>query len=343
MVTPNTALPPTSYVPILKGKKAELTALESCASDRLVPLVEVSAPTSAAAGIRKAWPHDTDVAWIHSLNFDGQDDSDFAEAIEALFSDLRSDVAAVPVVTPTEEPVILEAVVRVQSTDKRGVVIRVEAEDILDSAMGTAADINSTLRALSLTPAEADLVLDCGLLGGGATVLTAVAAQCLSQLPTIAQWRSVVVAFSAFPTLIADVVPKQSVRAIPRVDASAFAALSRSFSGRPLTFGDYTVGTPTYGSARFAPIPNIRYASDGNWIIHRGYQRNDPSSQYRALANDIVNAPYYDGASFSPGDKQISDVAAQVSGPGNATTHLRSAISRHVHVVLARLATHGEP
>ncbi|WP_422936568.1 beta family protein [Sinomonas sp. P47F7] len=54
-------------------------------------------------------------------------------------------------------------------------------------------------------------------------------------------------------------------------------------------------------------------------------------------------APYYSGPRFSPGDRQIIDVASGASGPGNATTHLRAAMSRHLHVVLFRLATHGEP
>lgn len=78
-------------------------------------------------------------------------------------------------------------------------------------------------------------------------------------------------------------------------------------------------------------------------IVHRGKERRDPSSQYRALARDLVAAPYYSGTTFSPGDQQIHDVASGASGPGNAMTHLRAGVSRHIHVVLERLASLGEP
>ena len=77
--------------------------------------------------------------------------------------------------------------------------------------------------------------------------------------------------------------------------------------------------------------------------VHRAKERKSPSPQYIALAQDIVSATYYGGPSFSPGDQQINDVAKRFAGPGNATTHLRAATSRHLHLVLSRLASLGAP
>lgn len=344
MVSPNTPLPAMSYVPVLKGKMAEFGALESCTSDRIVPLLEILSPATAAPKVRKAWPRNNDVIWIHSLDLGESDnESDFASAIEKLFDELRPDVLALPVLTATEEPVLLAAFARIITVDNRGAVIRVEAEDLLDDASDTRTDLQSTLDALGLKMANVDLVIDCGLVDGSSTVLSAVASQCLGTLSNVGQWRSVVVAFSAFPPSVADFVPKNGVGAIPRTDAGAFALLRRSFNVRGIIFADYTVGVPTYSSVNFSPIPNIRYAYQENWIIHRGFQRKDPSTQYRTLAKQITSSSYYSGPAFSPGDQQIQDVATEASGPGNATTHLRVAISRHVHVVLERLATLGEP
>lgn len=342
MVFPSTPLPADSYVPILKAKMAEYGAVESCESDRLVPLLEVSAPGAAETAIPRVWPRIDHVIWLHSLNFDDVEEATFASAIESLFAAVRSTSAAVPVITVTEGPDTLAAITRIMRVDGRGVVLRVEAEDVLDAAANTAADIQATLGELRTNPNETDLLLDCGFVEGSASVRAAIADQCLQKLPHINDWRSVVVAFSAFPAAVSELVPTSSVRAIPRTDAAAFLA-TRVGAGRNLVFGDYTIGVPTYASVPFAPIPNIRYASDDTWIVHRAKERKDPSTQYRALARDLVAAPYYSGPAFSPGDKQIEDVATGVSGPGNAMSHLRAGISRHVHVVLERLATLGEP
>mgnify|MGYP002387077547 FL=1 len=342
MSAPGTPLPSDVYVPILKAKMAEYGAIESCTSDRIVPLLEVIAPPVAEIAIPRAWPRKDHVIWLHSLNFDDVDEATFAASIESLFAALRPTSAAVPVITVTEGPDTLASVARIMKVDGRGVVLRVEAEDVLDAAANTAADIQATLDELRTNPTETDLVLDCGFVEGSASVRAAIADQCLQKLPNVNDWRTVVVAFSAFPAAVADFVPTSSVRALPRTDAAAFV-LTHAGASRRLVFADYTIGVPTYASVPFAPIPNIRYASDDSWIVHRAKERKDPSTQYRALARDLVAAPYYSGPTFSPGDKQIEDVATGASGPGNAMSHLRAGISRHVHVVLVRLATLGEP
>lgn len=343
MVSANTPLPATAYVPILKGKQAEYGALESCASDAIVPLVEVLAPELAHRALLKAWTgHADDVIWVHALNLDDHDPDDFSDHVRQMFVYLRGEVPAVPVVTISEEPAALVVIREIVRDDQRGAVLRIDAEDILDDATDTTADIAATVEQLGLAPSDCDLVIDAGLLDGTPVVRAAVAEQCVSSLPTVSQWRTVVIAFSGFPTPLSDVVPKSSVRAVPRSDAGAFT-LARRRASRPVVFADYTLGTPTYEGVPFTPIPNIRYASGSEWIIHRAEERKGPAEQFRKLARDIVSADYFSGATFSPGDAQIADVASGVAGPGNPTTHLRAGISRHLHVVLERLATLGEP
>jgi hypothetical protein len=322
---------------------AELGALETCVSGRLVPLVEVIAPKDASKAIERAWPHAADVIWLHSLNFEDEEEPTFASNIEKLFKELRGRVPAVPVITVTEGPDTLAAVKRIVTVDSGGVVLRLDVEEILDDAIDTSASIRATLDALGLFPSQVDVVVDAGLLEGAHKVQAAVAEQCVRALPDLADWRTVVIAFSGFPSPLSEVVPVSTVRAVPRTDAAAFATARRRLTDRAIVFGDYTLGTPGYDSVPFTPIPNIRYASGAEWVIHRAAQRKGPADQFRALATALVAAPYFAGAAFSPGDRQIADVASRASGPGNPTTHLRAGISRHVHVVLERLATLGEP
>lgn len=343
MVAPNLTVPPDAYAPILKAKMAELGAVETCTSDRLVPLVEVITPKDESRRIERAWAHPKDVIWLHSLNFEDEDEVTFAADIETLFTELRGKVPAVPVITVSEGPDTLAAVKRIHTADGRGVVLRIDVEEILDDALDTSASIEATLTALDLDPDGVDVVVDAGLLEGAPNVQAAVADQCVRALPDLADWRTVVVAFSGFPSPLSDMVPVSTTRAVPRTDAAAFTATRRRLTDREVVFGDYTLGTPGYDSVPFTPIPNIRYASGNEWVIHRAATRKGPAPQFRALASALVAAPYFSGAAFSPGDQQIADVASGASGPGNPTTHLRAGISRHVHVVLERLATLGEP
>jgi hypothetical protein len=142
---------------------------------------------------------------------------------------------------------------------------------------------------------------------------------------------------------VGNLVARDSVGAVPRIDAASFAQLSRTWDRRSLTFADYGVGVPTYADVPFAPIPNIRYALDDEWRVHRAHERRNPSPQYVALAHDLASADYFAGAAFSPGDTYIADVASGSDGPGNAGSYLKAAMSRHFHVVLHSLATRGVP
>ncbi|WP_367156724.1 beta family protein [Clavibacter michiganensis] len=321
---------------------AELGALETCTSSELVPLLEVLNPRAAVDSISRAWSRDADITWIHSLNFDDVAESEFADGIVSMFEELRENVRAVPVITVTEGAETLAAVARIVESDRRGVVFRLEAEDLLEEGADISSQLVATMQVLHVSYGEVDIVLDAGLVDGAPPVLAAVADQCLRAMPELTHWRNVVVAFSAFPNPVSTVVPVSSVGSVPRNEAPAFMATKRGIS-RELIYADYAIGTPTYASVPFAPIPNIRYASGASWQVHRAAQKKDPSPQYRQLAQDVVAAPYYSGPEFSPGDQQIENVSSGVSGPGNAMTHLRAGISRHLHVVLDRLATLGEP
>lgn len=341
MALPNTSFSSTAYVPIIKSKKAELDALSGCNSSSLVPLIEVLEPVTAADQVTQAWNPD-DVAWVQVLNPEGTEDEYFAAYVTNFFAELRDTGTYVPVITATEEPATLGSIADIMELDERGIVIRIDVEELIDEGIDSVADILGTIEALGTDPSHVDLVVDAGLLTGTAVIRAAVAGQAVQKLPSISAWRNVVLAFSAFPAQLGNVAARETVTAIPREDAAAFIT-SRHTIDREVIFSDYTVGVPTYGSAPFTPIPNMRYASDTDWYIHRGKERKGPAEQYRKLASDIVESTYYSGPAYSPGDNRISEIAARTSGPGNATTHLMIAVSRHIHVVLDRLATLGEP
>jgi hypothetical protein len=285
------------------------------------------------------------VAWIHPINFGSIDDQDWAHLIATLFDHLRTaGTAVVPVVTIDEVPEVYVELRRVITSDGRGLVLRLDCEDTLEADPADLRDsIDALLADCGVTPEECDVVLDAGLVDGGAAIQSGAAGTALGSMPYTTRWRNIGVAFSAFPDLIGSHVAPSSVGSISRTDAAAFNHLAARWTQTPLIFGDYGVGVPTYSDAKWSPIPNIRYAVSGEWIIHRAATKSNPSPQYIELARNLAGTAYFSGRGFSPGDDYISDVAAGVDGPGNAGSYLKAAMSRHFHVVLDSLATHGAP
>lgn len=345
MVHVGTSLSSRTYVAVLKAKQGEMLAIQTTPPDSFVPLLEVPASDKAAAVVRN-WPHTSDVIWVHPLNVTGIEDQAWANEVRQIFQTLADEQrAALPVVTTNEDASVLEVVRSVVARDKRGLVVRLDCEDALEAGRdGLASDLDDVLQSCDATAKNCDLVVDAGLVDGGPAMQASVVSLVLSNLPHTDQWRSLVVAFSAFPEAVGTIVAPGTVGSIARTDSASFAHLASSWTTRQLTYADYGVGVPTYADAPWAPIPNIRYALVGEWRVHRALRRRDPSPQYVALAQQLAAADYFAGADFSPGDAYISSVAnGSSAGPGNAGSYLRAAMSRHFHVVLDSLATRGAP
>lgn len=319
-------------------------AAQATNSDHFVPLFELTDPSKVSA-IERVWQANGGVAWIQPINFAGLGRQPWADSVQQVFQSLHSTgVQAVPVVTLDEDNETFAVISRISAEQGRGVVLRLDCEDVLEEDPAAfASRVDEVLTALNAKCALMDIVLDAGLVDGGVAVQANAAASALNAIPHLAEWRSLVVAFSAFPALVGEVAARNSVVAIPRSDASAFRALVSKWRQRVLTFADYGVGVPTYSDTPWAPIPNIRYATDNSWVIHRANEKRNPSPQYIQLATQVVASPEYRGPNFSEGDKFLNDVAAGVGGPGNAGSYLRVAMSHHFAVVLDSLATSGAP
>ena len=344
MVVANVPAPAPSYVAILKAKQGELLAAQTTPPDNFIPLFEVIEPSKSAA-IARGWPHGDHVVWVQPINFAGMDDQGWADAVTDLFEDLRrSGTAAVPVITLDETVATRSAVRAILGMDARGLVLRLDCEEVLDATPASLQSaVGNVLADCGALANDTDVVLDAGLVSGGVAVQSGAAGAALAAIPYLSQWRNLSTAFSGFPELISDHVSPSSVGSIPRLDAAAFNHLASRFTQRSLVFADYGVGVPTYADAKWSPIPNIKYAVAGEWIIHRAATKLNPSPQYIQLAHDLVSAPYFSGAGYSPGDDYISAVATGGDGPGNAGSYLKAAMSRHFHVVLDSLATRGAP
>lgn len=221
MVHVGTALSSVTYVAVLKAKQGELLAIQSTSPESFVPLVELPASTKALA-VARAWPSTDHVIWVHPLNVTGIDEAAWASDIEETFEILAQEGrTAVPVVTTNEDVSVLDVVRAVVVRDKRGLVVRLDCEDALEAGRGgLTSDIDDVLNSCGAAADNCDLVIDAGLVDGGPAVQASVVAAVLSNLPYLDEWRSLVVAFSAFPEVVGNIVAPGTVGSIPRTDAA---------------------------------------------------------------------------------------------------------------------------
>lgn len=348
MVMPNTAMGGDCYVPILKCKQGELGALAwlgGADRTRLAPVLEVRDGPKQAASIAASWSDAGNVLFVHALNVDDYDDASWDAAVDELFTALdTASVPYVPVVTTDDSAGAVARVAASSARNGRGAAIRLDGEAAVLAPPATlAAEVSALLGGLGLNEAQCDLVVDVGLVRDTLVARVTTGEAALRSVPNLAAWRNVVLALSAFPESLGDVVPAGTTMALPREDALAFATVLQRGPARPPIYGDYAIGTPFYADIPWAPIPALRYAESDYWHIHRGATKTNRSAQYTALCSGLVSAPHYAGAGASRGDQYFNDVANGADGPGNPMTYVRAGTSRHLACVLDRLANLGVP
>ena len=347
MVAPNSSMSKRDYVPILKAKQGELTALAqepAATHEALAPLIEIRETSKQVSQLARAWNDPENIIFVHPLGLD-YEEREWAELVREAYAELRSaDLVFVPVLTTDDGPAVIAVTADAVRIDRRGLAIRLDGESVALARVATlAADLSSLLSAVRVAEHLCDIVLDLGLVRDSTAASVTTAEAALRTLPKLTHWRNVIVAFSAFPQVLGEVVAAGTTVPIPRDDAAAFASLAGRSPDLALVYADYAIGTPFYQEMPWSPVPAIRYASGPYWYVHRGTSRANRSPQYRQLAQALSAAPHFAAGTLTPGDHYIQGVASGASGPGNPTTYVTAGTSRHLGCVIDRLATLGEP
>lgn len=344
----NATMAADCYVPMLKCKQGELGALAWLSGGdraRLAPLVEIRDGAKQVPGLASAWSDTNNVLFVHALNVDDYDDAAWVTIVDDLLTALDGErVPYVPVATTDDSPAVVARLAAACAAAGRGAAIRLDGEAaVLTPPATLAAEVAALLNGLGVGEANCDLIVDLGLVRDSLVARVTTAEAALRSVPNLPAWRNVVLALSAFPESLGDVVPAGSVMALPREDALAFTTLVGRGAALVPIYADYAIGTPFYADIPWAPIPALRYAAGEFWHIHRGATKANRSAQYVALCSGLTAAGHFAGAGASRGDQYLSAVAAGHDGPGNPMTYVRAGTSRHLACVLDRLATLGAP
>ncbi len=335
------------YVPILKAKQAELWAiarLKSKSAAMLTPLFELP-PRKPKKGklpklladrlakdckdIQKSWgesqPFFLDAKWLYAR--DGH------EACIIAFEIARSlGLAAIPVLHLDDKPLMVNAVLRVCSIDRRGMMLRVPKK-----AIPHPEKIAALLSEIDLPVGNIDLLIDYQ------AVAMSLEAD-LEAVPELNWWRSVSCASGTFPSSLAS-YPQGDWHDLPRHcwESWRTAATGGGLVRIP-TFSDYAIRDPG-APADFGRAPvALRYTATGKWIArHDGKVAEGEAGLIHDICADLIQRPEYPNPQFSAGDRKISECASHAITSGGATQWIQWGISHHLEKVVKEIASLSLP
>ena len=355
------------YVPILKAKEGEFKALQetfAATKDLMTPLFEI---------VDVAWDYeeDTEAKTIDAhLNKVGKKildgwgneraffvDSNLIDSnrkmvdgtthhLIYLFNDFRSkSLKPIPTTGLSRIAQYKNAVQAIQAKDKRGVCLRLTSADLANPDLQLAIDTDLAL--YGLTAHEVDLVIDWeGINGTNPDVLILPMVTFINTLPYVMDWRTLTISASSFPPDLRD-IDANTIDSIPRNEWLIWNKVIGARIKRKPSFGDYSIANPVIADLdpRLITISaSIRYTCDDDWLIVRGRSTKVHGwDQYHNLCSNLLRQgiPPYCGATYSWGDKYISDCANPnpTVGTGNATTWRKVANNHHFQKVVVQISS----
>jgi Beta protein len=320
------------YLPILKGRTGELSALEEVPPSAwgvFTPLIEIPAIPSkwldngskipnatigkhVAAVARKIVDAIPKAKRFFVDGFYIQNEEalpDKQEPIAAIMGVLRSaSLQAVPVVGVRRVFEYLASAKAAHEKDHRGYCLRVSGADL--PVHGLNDRIKALLEFLAIEPKDVDLVLDFeAITEDSAPNFIAAAPAQLARFPFLEKWRTLTLAATAIPQNLGQ-IPANTIKPFRRYEMDLWQAVlkSRPRLKRLPAFGDYAATHPfmTEINPRFInKSPSIKYAGTNSWIIARGKAKPKKKKNEDGTAKSVaVEVP--------PDSVQYPKLAAQI-------------------------------
>lgn len=359
---------PKHYIPILKWKRAEQSALQAL-NDKdkqgMTPLIQFVMPKAKSKDspekqfesviaefrekillvpqqILKAWgtlPIFIDFSLLYTA----------ALKIEAVKNIMTSGYSIgmhlIPVINLNDDVELKKAIYSSAKKHSSGICLRLVPHDLADTVKLNK-EIQTFLSGGGLTETFVDLLVDTKEIGQNGSYRTYVNAS--QKIQNLLKWRTFIFASGAFPADLSDCkIDEENL--IPRFDWENWVTqLNGKTIVRKPAFADYTIQHPIYkeSSQFFPPTTSIRYALENAWYIMKG--RKKKFELYLANAKLLADdgSKFY-GEKFSAGDKYIADKARhypvyiknpKVKGTGGTEGWLTAGINHHLALTAHQIA-----
>lgn len=341
------------YVPIVKAKAGEYWALKhlgGSAKEHTTPLLEVlpnakrlppiqASITSEA--VADCWGKENRL-FIDTVYLGTQTTGE-AASLTHYFTALRNaGVQAVPVTSVGRSQSFQQAVERIVAADGRGAAFRLGVDDFVDPET-LRESLGALLSLLKLRPGRVDLIIDYEARANEAEMIQ-LSRLHLQDLPQITNWRTLTIAAGSFPPSLIDLT-QHTWHQVPRSEWRAWIATltRRTPPARFPAFGDYGVRDPGAPSPFGTPSANLRYASDGYWLVQRGrLVKKGGAADMPAMCRSLMDRAEWRTEPFSAGDHDISRIATSRDSTGNATQWVSWCMSHHFESVVDQILNHPE-
>ncbi|WP_370326351.1 hypothetical protein [Euzebya sp.] len=335
------------YVPMLRGKRAELSALSTSGHlTTMTPLVELQ-PIEGEVPSTVVAKRVNDIlqAWYRPLFLDVQgafDDSDvdLADGYNLVRRAAQSIAEDLPVPEPI--PVVdiaspdgFLAAVRVALSEDAGpdeVCIRLRADHV-ERPVQLRNRLETLVHTLGATPEQVHLVLDLE------STVNVAFAEMLTMVVPAEEWGGYTLAWGAFPTQLGS----EEEQVHGRHDWTGWVDIHdalRMDNYRAPGFGDYSIvaASPPPSVPR-APNPNLRVTRHLDWLVMR--ERRTALEGNEAIYRVAQRLVGHVDEGLSAGDSWVIEHARGDGTTGNATTWITVGHQRHFAFVTAQLASRG--
>jgi Beta protein len=340
-----------TYVPVLKGKRAEFPALEGLKSKKnIAPLIEVvpGQPNDfIAKRMTKAWDKNQ-AYFVDAIYLDDEDmeeDDAASHPIRTCFTEIaRKSQLAIPVTGTGRSPAYHHAVKSIVKEQKNGFAIRLVIEDFEDDD-DLLESLNALVDLIGSSRKRIDLIVDLDTVAHMRSAqVTNLWRVSLAAIPDIEEWRTLTAVAGGFPLGLGP-LSKNAWNEIPRVDWLGWSALiahPRSLTRVP-DYGDYATANPNLPpSTRATILGQMRYTTPTKFLIYKGadvLKHPKKYKQFNEICKLMIARPEYCGKTFSLGDRMIYEKATTDDSPGNTQTWRTIFVNHHIEMVKDQLAS----
>jgi hypothetical protein len=327
------------YVPLLRTKQGEVTALEhltTTAKDRIFPVFQLveNPPTRFSPSLGQAWSG-RPLALDGLFNFGATGSSnDFT----ARFHDVgREGVLVIPCIEFGAPTQYVQAASQEIGQYGPGLAVKVRPADL--------PNLQAWITNQGWNSQNIDLIITCEHVADfdPAQFGAFVAHSIQQHLPALS-WRTVTLASAAAPKDHGQFPVGRTD--VPRRDWQLWNAVAGQVQTH-LHYGDWGIGHPDLteppGVAMVSATVSVRYTVDDAWIILKGRPTSGRTgqpmgTQYVNHAQALVADPQFGGLSACWGDTRIQQIASGGGrNPGNRTTWISIGANRHFSLVADRL------
>ncbi|EOJ6915992.1 beta family protein [Escherichia coli] len=318
-----------SYIPILKTKRAEFSALTQLAphvKEKISPLLEIEpVPIDPDTEI-------PDKSYDEMLDGFGQKVAGACSAMSSVFLDgilieeqfisahdtypmvnavnqvRAAGIRVIPVTSPTRTQNYRNAIDTLLQGE---VCLRLTTVDLVNPQM-----ISTYIQHLGLPPEQIDVVIDLRDMlteeSVNAGTIRIMALGLINNLQHVSTFRTVALASGSFPIDLSSIAV--GIYSQQRLEWTLWQDLHTNGQlVRQMIYSDYGVQHPEYTrlATRFpSATASVRYTGDNDFWVFRGRVATRYGyEQYGAHSQAIIAHPEYPGASFCAGDQDIENYA----------------------------------